>query len=118
VNEEEPDFDNIDLNKIFFIELEFSKSPQANDVGNYKAKAPVDMMFSEWFRSFINNYNYKFSEDPIQYLNGENQPHGWMFFTKQSFWKPKRFVDPDLTIKNNKLNEKTVIVARRVEVEN
>jgi hypothetical protein len=117
VNEEEPDFDNIDLSKIFFIELEFTKSPSESESGNYKARAPLDMLFKDWFRSFINNYNYKFEEDPIQYLNGDNEPHGWIFFTKPTMMQSKKFVDPDLTIKNNKLNEKTIVVAKRVGME-
>lgn len=114
---DEPDFDKIDLNNIYLLELEFAKSPSDSNMKNYKARAPIDMIFGEWYRSFINNYNYKFEEDPIQFLDSSKQPHGWMFYTKpQSFWQTKRFIDPDLTIKNNKLTERTVIVAKRVEV--
>ena len=116
---EEPDFSNIDLNKIYLLELEFSKSPEDSTPKNYKAKAPMDMLFGEWYSSFINNYNYKFEEDPIQFLDRNKEPHGWMFFTKpRSFLQGKRFIDPDLTIKANKLTEKMVIVAKRVEVQN
>jgi hypothetical protein len=115
---EEPDFNNIDLNKIYLLELEFSKSPHDTTPKNYKAKAPVDMLFGEWYWSFINNYNYKFEEDPIQFLDRNKEPHGWMFFTKpRNFLQAKRFIDPDLTIKANKITEKTVIVAKRVEVQ-
>lgn len=116
---EEPDLDKMDLNNIYLLELELSKSSGDNSIKNYKARAPVDMLFGEWFRSFINNYNYKFEEDPIRFLDEKGQPHGWMFFTKpQSFLQTKIYIDPDLSIKNNKLTEKTVILAKRVEVEN
>ena len=64
---EEPDFDKIDTNNIYLLELELSKSPSDNSIKNYKAKAPVDMLFGEWYRSFINNYNYKYEEDPIRF---------------------------------------------------
>lgn len=119
LNVEEPDFDKINLNNIYILELEFSKSPSDDTQKNYKAKAPIDMLFGEWYRSFINNYNYKFEEDPIQFLDSNREPHGWMFFTKpQSFLQTKKFIDPDISIKNNKLTEKTIIVAKRVAVEN
>jgi len=119
VDMDEPDFDKFDLNNIYLLELEFSKSPNDDTQKNYKARAPVDMIFGEWYRSFINNYNYKFEQEPIQFLDSNREPHGWMFFTKpQSFLQAKRFIDPDLTIKSNKLTEKTVIVAKRVEVQN
>ena len=119
VDMEEPDFDKIDINNIYLLELEFSKSPNDSTQKNYKAKAPVDMVFGEWYRSFINNYNYKFEEEPIQFLDRNKEPHGWMFFTKpQSMWQSKRFIDPDKSIRNNKLTEKTIIVAKRVEVQN
>ncbi|HRH49209.1 MAG TPA: TssN family type VI secretion system protein [Panacibacter sp.] len=112
---EEPDFDKVDLNNIFLMELEFSKSPEDNVVKNYKAKAPIDLLFGEWYRSFIDNYNYKFDEAQIQYMNKQNMPHGWMFFTKPTFWKAKMYIDPDASIKQNKLTEKMIIVAKRVE---
>ena len=119
LNVEEPDFDKINLNNIYILELEFSKSPSDETQKNYKAKAPIDMLFGEWYRSFINNYNYKFEEDPIQFLDSNREPHGWIFFTKpQSFLQTKKYIDPDMSIKNNKLTEKTIIVAKRVAVEN
>jgi len=114
---EEPDFDKLDLKNIYLINLEFSKSPDDLTKKNYMAKAPVQMLFGDWYRSFINNYNYKFEEEPILFLDENNQPHGWMFFTKpKSFLHSKRFIDPDLTIGANKINEKTIIVAKRVVV--
>lgn len=119
----EPDFDNIDTNNIYLLELELLKSPGDDSMKNYlqltTVRAPVNMIFGEWFRYFINNYNYKFEENPIRFLDKSGEPHGWIFSTKpQSLWKSKKYIDPDLTIKNNKLTDKTVIVAKRVEVEN
>ncbi|GAA4343205.1 TssN family type VI secretion system protein [Flaviaesturariibacter amylovorans] len=117
LDEPEPDFDSIDLNKILIVELEFSKSPNDTSITNFKARAPLDMRFSDWFRSFINNYNYKFEDAPIQYVDEGKHPHGWMFFTKPTLLRSKRYVDPDLTIKDNSINEKLVILAKRVRVE-
>ncbi len=64
---DEPDFDDIDLNNIYLLELEFSKHHDDANLKNYKARAPIDMIFGEWFGSFVKNYNYKFEEEPIEY---------------------------------------------------
>jgi hypothetical protein len=116
---DEPDFDKIDLNNIYLLELEFSKAHDDPNLKNYKARAPIDMVFGEWFRSFVKNYNYKFEEDPIEFLDAVKNPYGWIFFTKpRSMWESRKYIDPDQTIKSNRLTEKTIIGAKRVEIKN
>jgi len=115
---DEPNFDDIDLNNIYLLELEFSKQHDDPALKNYKARAPIDMVFGEWFGSFMKNYNYKFEEEPIEYMDkATKRAYGWIFFTKpKSAWATRKYIDPSLTIKNNRLSEKTIIGARRVEV--
>ncbi len=113
---EEPDFERMDLNKMFLLDIEFSKNPSDTTISNFKAKAPLEMNFSDWFVSFIANYNMKFEESPIQYSNYEGEPHGWIFYTKGNFFTGKKYIDPDITIKENKLKENIAVVAKRVEV--
>ena len=114
--EREIDFDKIDTSKIFMLEMEFSKSIADNKLVNSKAKAPLGMMFGDWFMSFIENYNHKFDNDPIQYLNQDNSPTGWIFYTKPSFFGSAKYIDPDVSIADNNISEKNVIIARRVGV--
>ncbi len=115
-DEKEIDFDKIDTSKIYMLEMEFSKSTADNKLVNSKAKAPLGMMFGDWFMSFIENYNHKFDSDPIQYLNQDNSPTGWIFYVKPSFFGNSKYIDPDLSIADNNLSEKNVIIAKRVEV--
>ena len=112
----EPDFDKINVRKIFLLELELMKNVNAAELTNIKVKAPIEMKFGEWFQSFILNYNGKFDDDPIQfqYLDGESM--GWVFHTKPSFFKSKKFIDANLTIEQNHLSEKIAIIAKRVQV--
>ncbi len=118
LGEEEPDFDEIDLNKIYLVELEFTKSINDTEIKNYKVKAPLDLKFGDWYRSFLDNYNYKFDQDPIQFMDDQQNPFGWSFTNKpKNWWQSPNFIDPDLTIKQNKITENTVIVAKRVEAE-
>ena len=113
---EEPDFDRMDLNKMFLIDIEFSKNPSDVAISNFKAKAPLQMSFSDWFVSFIANYNMKFEDSQIQYISPDGEPHGWIFYTKGNFFTGKKFIDPDMTIQANKLRENIAVVAKRVEV--
>ena len=115
---DEPNFDDIDLNNIYLLELEFSKQHDDPSLKNYKARAPIDMVFGEWFGSFVKNYNYKFEEGPIEFMDkSTKRAYGWIFFTKpKSMWASRKYIDPAMTIKNNRLSEKTIIGARRVEV--
>jgi hypothetical protein len=112
--EKEIDFDKIDTTKIYMLEMEFSKSINDTRLVNSKAKAPLGMLFGDWFMSFIQNYNHKFDMEPIQYMDGSNMPHGWIFYVKPSFFAAPKYIDPDLTITENKINESKVIIAKRV----
>jgi len=113
---DEVDYDKIDTTTIYMLELEYSKSINDPRVTNTKLRAPVAMKFGDWFRSFIDNYNYKFDSDPIQYLNDDQTALGWIFYVKPSFLGGTRFIDPELTIAENKIAEKNIIMAKRVGV--
>lgn len=111
---DEIDFEKVDTSVIYMLELEYSKSIADGRLMNTKLRAPVGMKFGDWFRSFIENYNYKYDSDPINYLNADNTPMGWIFYVKPSFLGTARYIDPDKTISENKLVEKKPIIARRV----
>lgn len=116
VHADEVDYDKIDTSTIFMLELEYSKSINDPRVTNTKLRAPVAMKFGDWFRSFIDNYNYKFEQDPIQYLNDDQTPTGWMFYVKPSFLGGTKFIDPELSIAENQILEKNIIMAKRVGI--
>lgn len=112
---DEVDYDQIDTSTIYMLELEYSKSINDARLTNTKLRAPVAMKFGDWFRSFIENYNYKYESDPIQYMNDDQTPLGWIFYTRPGGLLGKsKYIDPDLTITENNINEKYVILAKRV----
>lgn len=116
LNADPVDFDNIDTSTIYMLELEYSKSVNDPRITNTKLRAPVTMKFGDWFRSFIENYNYKYESDPIQFTNYDQTPLGWMFFTKAGALGKSKFIDPDLTIAENRISEKDIILAKRVGI--
>lgn len=106
--------DNINTKDALMLELEIAKT--SNDAyTNTKLKAPVEMKFGDWFMAYIDYNNHKFEDDKINYRNEEGDMQGWMFFERPSFFSAAKYVDPDLTIKENRLKENKVIIAKRVD---
>jgi hypothetical protein len=109
-----PDLDLLDLTKILVIQLEFPKRLADTQPTNFKAKAPVDMRFGELFFIFLNDYQEQNPNSPIQYLDDQNQPFGWVFYRKTTWWKSRKYFDPDLSFKENGATDNEVIICQRV----
>ncbi len=77
------------------------------------------MNFGVWFQKFIDDYNLKFPNSPVQYKLSSGESYRWIFYIKPSFFKQRMFIDPDLDIEQNQITEKYAIYAKRVsEIEN
>lgn len=111
---EEISFDGMDFNKLMVLELEFSRQPDDADRLRVKAKAPADISLGDWFRKFIDDYNYKFPNSAIVYEKGDGSMHGWVFYCKKSFFHRRRLLDPGQTISQNKIEEHITITSKRV----
>jgi len=118
VNEfaEEPDFDKVNIRNIYLLSIDLMKDVNQNKTTNIRVKAPFEMKFGDWFQSFLVNYNEKYTESPIQYKFLDGTSMGWVFYTKPSIFKSKKFIDANKSIVHNKLNEKLTIVATRVKI--
>lgn len=106
--------DNLDFNTTLVLELELYKCPHSIEPFKVKVKAPGNMMFGHWFHKFIDDYNLKFPNDPIQYADERQVHYSWMFYIKPRMFGLTRFVDPELDIETNAINEKQTIFAKRV----
>jgi hypothetical protein len=106
-------FEYMDYNKLMLLEMEFVKRLTDQIPTKVKVKAPDNILFGTWFQKFLNDYNVKFSTTPIELKNGEEE-FLWIFYIKRSFFLPRKYVDPELTILENKIKEKHTIVAKRV----
>lgn len=113
-NVDEISFDGLDFNKLMVLELEFSKQPDDVDRLRVKAKAPADMPFGEWFRKFLDDYNYKFPHSTIVFRKEDGEMHGWVFYSKRSFFHRRRLLDPERTILQNDIKEHITITSKRV----
>jgi hypothetical protein len=113
---EEPDFDKINVRDVYLLSLDLLKNVNDKGVSNIKVKAPLEMNFGDWYQSFILNYNEKFTDNIIQFKFLDGSSMGWVFYTKPTFFSGRRFIDPNKSITQNKLNEKVIIVASRVKI--
>jgi hypothetical protein len=111
-----PDPDSIDFSNSHIVTFELKKS--LRDKGNtfMKFKAPQDRLsFGELFLFCMTEYNERNRENPIEYLDDLHKPFEWLFHIKpQKWWQSKVYIDPSLTVRENKIRENIIIVSERV----
>jgi uncharacterized membrane protein YhdT len=110
-----PDRDFIDLSVILIVHLNFTKRQVEKSLTTFTAKAPLNMAVGTLFQIFINDYNERNEDNPIQYVDDSRMPNGWLFFVNRGFWKKKFYIDPELTFKENNITDKENIFAIRYE---
>jgi hypothetical protein len=106
--------EHLDFNRLLVLEVNLYKHTSDAEPLKVKAKAPRNMNFGLWFQKFIDDYNLKFPDSPIQYQNAGKDTYKWIFYIKPSFFKQRQFVDPDLDIEQNNITESFAIFAKRV----
>ncbi|WP_029906687.1 TssN family type VI secretion system protein [Prevotella sp. 10(H)] len=113
--EKEITIDDFDKDNIIVVELEMFKQVEDTEPLNIKAKSSEITPFGPWFKTFISDYNKKSPQSPIRYKDN-NDSYGWIFYVT-SFLGRKRYIDPDLSFSKNKIKEKKIIIAKRVQYE-
>ena len=108
--------DNFDSSKIIVVELEIFRQSEDTEPSNIKAKSSEITPFGAWFKTFIVDYNKRSPQTPIAYTDEFNS-YGWMFYTNTSILGRQRHIDPDLSLAKNKVKEKNIIIAKRVQHE-
>ncbi|MDR0714670.1 MAG: TssN family type VI secretion system protein [Bacteroidales bacterium] len=106
-------FEMMNYDKLLLMEVELYKIPADPAPTKIRAKAPDNMPFGLWFFKFLTDYNLKFPLETIECDNTAN-PYSWIFYIKRSFFIPRKYIDPDLSIIENRLKERYTIVAKRV----
>ncbi len=76
------------------------------------AKVPEEMLFGDWIKLLFEDYS-KGSDAPID-ISGEDG-QGWIFYVRSWLMAPRRYLDYELTVKENRIQEQQLIVAKRVK---
>jgi hypothetical protein len=104
-----------ELVSLLVISFVFHKNQNDPEITTFRAKAPSKMEFGRLFYYFVNDYNDRHREGPIEFLDTDSHPHGWVFHHKPSWFQRKRYIDPDQIITDNQIRENSVIICQRIK---
>ena len=94
------------------LQIELYKQESDREPVKLSVKAPDEMQFGTWFHRMIDDYNLKSPQAPIDdYAAKEG---GWIFYRKPTLLSPRHYIDFNLTVKDNRIRSRDVIVAKRV----
>lgn len=88
------------------------KDHHAKKYSVYRAKGPTRVDFGRLFYNFVIDYNERHSEDQIE-IEGTNGLYSWVFFLQPKWYESTKYIDPDLTLYMNGIEENSVIFCMR-----
>jgi hypothetical protein len=100
--------------KLVVIAFEIAKKTDSPVKTNFRAKSPETMKLGDLYYHFINDYNEFHSETTIDFGNESNTSYEWWFRLKPKWYQPNCILDPELTIRENKIKENSVIICERI----
>jgi len=107
--------DRNELRNPFLVSIEIEKEAFSGVVSRLRVKAPENMSFGNFFYHFLNDYNRKHPESPIEFLDDAKAPYGWTFHIKPRFVGKWAQVNYEQTISFNKIKENRIVLCERVK---
>ncbi|NEN23575.1 TssN family type VI secretion system protein [Cryomorpha ignava] len=106
--------------RVIYSNLNFRRKENENFVTTVKVKLPKEANFGELIYLFMRDYNENRSpENPIGELTPQQGTLGWFFKTENSgitkVLKKKRFIDTELTVEDNGIQEDCHIYFERIQ---
>lgn len=96
------------------IHIKLSRS-LTSEATSFPLQAPVKMKLGTMFYHFIQDKN-KAPESAIEFKNARDAFYGWEFYTEAFGGLKKRYLNPELTLIDNKIKQNATIVAQRVSM--
>ncbi len=103
-----------EMRNIIILNLVFQKKANDKQIINFKVKAPKAFDFGRLFYYFINDYNEKNPGGQINFLDEKEQPFGWYFYTKPKWFGSSEYIDPEIAIDTNNVNDGATIICQRI----
>ena len=110
----EPPHAEIDVEDLMVCEIEVPKFIDDKDPIRIKAKTVKSFVFANWFGMIITDYNQKKADNQVELLDSSSS-YGWIFYTERSFFKSRRYIDPDKSFEENNLTGTDMVIAKRVK---
>lgn len=104
----------IDFGKLKVVTLEIYKEDGDSEALRLKGKVPDHIPFGVWVKRLIEDYNKKSPLSPISSITAGEQD-SWMFYSHNSAFLPKRYIDCSRTVKENGIGDNCFIVAKRIK---
>lgn len=101
--------------RLYVIGFEIAKKSTDAKYAYFRAKAPEGMKLGDLYYFFINDYNELQSETPIEYATKDFDAHEWWFRKKPKWYERNRILNPDITVRENRIKENTIIICERIE---
>ena len=101
--------------KLVVMAFEIAKKVNSPVKTNFRAKSPDTMILGDLYYHFINDYNELHSETTIEFSDGGYNSHEWWFRIRPKWYQFNRVLDPQLTLRENKIRENTVIICERIQ---
>jgi hypothetical protein len=109
-----PDLTRMDLNHFMVVHFWMTRRAGESLYHDFSSKAPYQMRLNDLFAIFLTDYNKLKPDQALQYVDGQGQAFGWLFYAKQPWWRRRHYYDPDRTFQDNFLRQGSIIVAQRV----
>ena len=90
--------------------FELPKTLNDERMTSFRAKAPRNMPMGELFYHFINDYNEKNKNTPIEFTDLRGNPQGWVFYFKPGWLGFMKYINPQLTVAENNIRENSIII--------
>jgi hypothetical protein len=103
-----------EMRNVIILNLVFQKKANDKQIINFKVKAPKAFDFGRLFYYFINDYNEKNPGAQINYLDDKEQPFGWYFYTKPKWFGSSDYIDPEIAIDTNNVQDGATIICQRI----
>lgn len=95
--------------------LMIKKEEKDKDYTLYRAKGPTRIDFGRLFYNFVEDYNERFADAPIEIQN-EDGFYNWVFFKQPKWYEPTKYIDPKFTLYMNGIEENSYIICMRTLV--
>lgn len=112
-------WDNIDKFHLMQVSIKIKKRTDSEFFSKFDVKIAQEVNLGSWFDKFIEDQNHRFPNDAIE-TNANDENIGWIFYTPKYFKFPLfiRNLDPKKPIAESNINNKQVIFAKRVALNN
>ncbi|SEN01248.1 hypothetical protein SAMN05421856_11173 [Chryseobacterium taichungense] len=90
------------------------KDKNARKYSVYRAKGPTRIDFGRLFYNFVADYNQRHPGDQIE-IEDENGLFSWVFFLQPKWYESTKYIDPNLTLYMNGIEENSVVFCMRTD---